>query len=262
MRTHIAQGIAAVFGLGFAGGVLPAWADSMELAPVTVTFAMTKKESQGTVYPRNQAGKEDRTQPITDWVEYAVVDSKSRTRYEVSGRKSVSFKIGNAEILRQIQDEWGGLPDGTVSGWKIMARPAVDLEEGSIRYDMFVQKNGQPEVSLGTVFVPTEMTNSGSMVVTENLSGDVTSVVISGSATYETGVIFRLMSDTTNFMGLFTGSMKLQTYLSDPSDKTSVTAIGVPAASKITAVIAADEEGNPITGTVTFGASKAVKSTQ
>jgi hypothetical protein len=259
MRTYTAKALIPLFSLGLVGGALPAFADSMQLAPVAVTFAMTKKESQGAVYPRNAAGKEDRTQPVTDWVEYSVTDSKGTKYYEVSGRKSSSYKIGNAEIIRAIQEEWGGLPDGTVSGWKLMALPTVDLKEGSLRYEVFAQKSGQSEVLICTVLVPTEMTNTGSWVVTENTQGEVTSVVITGSATYETAVSFNVANDPALFMGLFTGSVKLQTYLSDPLDKNSVTPIGVPGACKIASVIAADEEGNPITGSITFAASKAVK---
>jgi hypothetical protein len=259
MRTSKAQVLITWFSLGLVGGALPAIADSRELAPVAVTFAMTKKESQGAVYPRNAAGKEDRTQPVTDWVEYSVTDSKGTKNYEVSGRKSASYKIGNAEIIRAIQEEWGGLPDGTVSGWKIMALPTVDLEEGAVRYEVYVQKSGQSEVPLCTILVATEMTNTGSRVVTKNTQGEVTSVVITGSATYETAVRFSVMDDPTLITGLFTGSVKVETYLSDPLDKNSVTPIGVPGACKIASVIAADEEGNPITGSITFAASKAVK---
>jgi hypothetical protein len=229
-----------------------AFCDVYEAAPVTVTFALTQKWSMGALYPRDDAGREDKTQDLVENVEYSVEAKDGSTKnYSLFGRKAVTYKIGNREIIQSVGDF------ENPTNLTLLAQPVVDLETVSGSYTIFIYdtKNKEFVQELFSINLGPAIAGTGSGVETTNAQGETVSVVRSGSGTFESVVSIDELGT-----GLFTGSGALRTYLSDPSDKTSVEAVGVPGASRISSIIGGGE-GGYVTGTISFGASKLVRVT-
>ena len=243
-----------IFGLILAMWTSECFALEMGLAPVAFTFAVTKKQWTGSVYQRDEFGKEIKTLPLTDQETYTVSSKDGSTKtYTQFGRKSITTKLGNREVLSALNED--GSLDGTIAGWTLMAQPAVDTEEGSISYQIYAYKaSTQGRFDLFTVSATTEMTGTGSFVESKNASGETVSLTASGSATYEQAV--SIGDDKT--LGLFTCSVTLKTYLQDPNDKMSLNSLMVPSAAKIANIVGNDEDGGSYSGTISFAASKAV----
>jgi hypothetical protein len=217
---------------------------------VTVTVALTEKFSVGALYPRDKAGKEDKTQPITDRVEYSIAakDGTSKS-YDQFGRKALTRKVGNREVIQFMT----GAEE--TKGLTLMALPYVDIDNANLRYSVYVYNTFANEVFKELFFIEigTAMTGSGSEVKSINAQGEAVSVTVSGSAIFESVVTINY--DDLKLTGLFTGGAALKTYLPNPKDKTSLSVVGIPGNSKITGVVGGGE-GDYFTGTISFGASK------
>lgn len=229
----------------------------MTLGPVAVTFAITKKQSEGTVYPRDESGREDKTQPRTHQVNYTVTAANgSRKEYGQFGKKSTVVKLGNKELLTYLSDE--GHLDGSIAGWSFMAQPEFNPESGGMVYQVYAYKASTKErYDWFTISASSEMTGAASSVVSVDAAENIISKTISGSVTYEQAVAINA-DENQNVLGLFTCSATVKTYLADPTDKTSVEFLVVPAAAKVANVVGNDEDDNPYSGTISFAASKMV----
>jgi hypothetical protein len=203
----------------------------------------------GALYPRDEAGKEDKRQELVERTEYSVEAKDGSTKkYEQFGRKAVSYKMGNREVIQEL----GGLEDAT--NLTLLAQPVVDLNTEGFSYQIFVYntKSKQFVQDLLTINIGPAIAGTGSEVESINAQGEKVSVTKSGSATFDS-----VVNVVNGLIGVFTGSVAIKTYLSNPQDKTSVEAVGIPGASKISSIMGGDE-GGYMTGTISFGASKAV----
>jgi hypothetical protein len=226
---------------------------SQVAGPVTVTVALTEKVSIGALYPRDEMGREDKSQETTDRIEYSVeAKDGSSKKYDLFGRKALTYKIGNREIIQAVADT------EVTTGLTLLAVPFVDIDTAALYYSIYLYDTRSKEFLKEVLFINmgSAIAGSGSEVKSINANGDTVSVVVSGSGTFETPISVSFEESPT-LTGLFTGSVSLKTYLSDPKDKTSVEAIGIPAASKISNLVGGGE-GEYFTGTISFGASKAV----
>jgi hypothetical protein len=230
-----------------------AYEQTASLAPVAVTFALTKKQSYGALYPRLDDGTEDKTGELTDWVDYTVDKGTSSTYTALTSIKAATYKVANVDVLNYLVEV--GSIDST-TGWSIMALPTVDLEAGSISYDVYAAKSGEDNVDLFTVTVENELTATGSYVETLDSEGNVTSARLSGSATYESATSVSVFDQ--ELSGLFTSSIKVSTYLPETTERTALSAVGVPALTKISNILGSDEDGNPYGGSISFAASRMV----
>jgi hypothetical protein len=222
-------------------------------APVTVTVALTEKVSGGALYPRNEAGKEDKSQGPIDRIEYSVEakDGSSKS-YEQFGRKAVSYKIGNREVIQAMSNS------EEITGLTLLAVPFVDVDTASLSYSIYLYDTRSKEFlnEALSVNVGSAITGSGSAVRSINAQGETVSVSVSGSATFETPISVSF-GQYIELTGLFIGGASLKTYLSDPKNKISVEAVGIPGASKISSITGGGN-GEHFTGTISFGASKAL----
>ena len=221
-------------------------------SPVPVTVALTEKFSMGALYQRDETGKEDKTQPLTDRVEYSVEakDGTSKS-HDQFGRKALTFKVGNREVIQFMTGS------EETKGLTIMALPYIDIDRASLTYFVYVYDTISKKVSkeLFSIDVGTAMTGAGSEVKNINAQGETVSVTASGSAAFES--VVTISYDGLGLTGLFTGGAALKTYLPDPKDKTSLDAVGIPGASKISGIVGG-VEGDYFIGTISFGASKAI----
>jgi hypothetical protein len=221
--------------------------------PVTVTITLTERVWNGTLYPRDETGKEDKSQGTTDRIEYLVEakDGSSKS-YNLFGRKPITYKIGNREIIEIVNDS------RETTGLTLLAVPFVDTDTAILLYSIYLYDTRSKEflnevlsINMGSAF-----SGSGSEVRSINADGETVSVAVSGSGSFETPINVSF-GEFIKLNGLFTGGVSLKTYLSDPKDKTSVEAVGIPGASKISSLVGG-VEGESFTGTISFGASKAV----
>jgi hypothetical protein len=231
-----------------------AFCDVSQVAgPVTVTVALTEKVSIGTLYPRDEMGKEDKSQGTTDRIEYSIEakDGSSKS-YDLFGRKALTYKIGNREIIQEVT--------GTevTTGLTLLAVPLLDIDTANLSYSIYLYDTRSKEFlsEVLSINVGSAISGSGSEVRSINANGETVSVAVSGSGTFETPVTVRF-EGMSELNGLFSGGASLKTYLTDPKDKTSVEAVGIPGASKISSLVGGGE-GDYFTGTISFGASKAV----
>ncbi len=235
-----------------------------ELAPVTVTVALTKKTPTGVLYPRDENGKEMKADGTTsDPVQYSIEAADgSAKKFEMFGWKPVAKKVTNKEYIASLLEEGASL-----ANLALMARVGLGEGEASderylaLQYSIYVYNTRTREtVHEGPTFsIGKPIATTFSSEEWLNADGDRVKKAIKGASTYESKV--SIEANGVDLTGLFSGASVDKTYLEDPDDKYSLGSIEVPAAAKVVNIIAEGEDGSTYTGTISFGASKIVLST-
>lgn len=286
-------------------GVTSAYSQTTYVAgDVPVTIALTEKTSTaGTFVHDPSTGKPDTNQPAYSDT-WSTVDANLNpvADYNVAIAKPSTAKYDTKAFIAYLVTN-GVISDVTAAGWSLWATPVYDNTDpsGQLSYTVYAKKKGFDNVDLSAYFVSTpgletvdftsapsgvtlnpaisysvsDTTTYYSTSTSDNPpisgpgSGLAKPLIHSGSYTFEGPVSGGLIYTTDqsgyiSFTGVFTGSAKDTTYL-DPTDKTTVTVVAIPGASKITFNAGSDtaylDTPVSVSGTISFGASKAVKST-
>lgn len=259
---------------------------SYELAPVTVTIALTSKWAVPGTFLRDSSGKITNF-PAVD-ATWTIKDKNGNTVSDnsVSVAKPYSFKYGNKEFLGDLALYGNGLlPDGATSkgaGWVLYATPKPADQNGIGYTKVFARKKGFSDVDLTSLFaistpgsttVPQygtlqsagPLTFSGSQTILYNPDGSKKSVTRAGTYGIEGPVYGGLIwnpNDSSSFgitAGLLIGTATEFIYAADPAIKTEITVLGVPGAVTISSIVGSEGGPGSVTGSIAFSASKAVK---
>ena len=216
-----------------------------EASSQAVTIALTGKYLE--------PGYEDEDGNPTEELNTSQEGSNGPTK-EVNAIKinAKAYKVGNKEILQLALGE-----DVSTSGWSIVYKDGVmsatKKNEDDITIDVDMSAFAELEA-----FAESEVTTT---TYKYNSDGDPTATqTYAGSGTIE-GPVTITYGDS-EMVGYVSGAYKATTWYSDPSDKSTVDAINIPGAVKITG-LSGSQEGDygdeVFTGSVNLAAAKANK---
>ena len=234
------------------------------LTSVPVTFVFQYKDSEGTVRPRDSAGKEIRTAPLEGSTEFTIKSSDGSEKYTyIWGHKPVVGRLGNKELI-QHEIEQGRLSE-PVSGWSIKARPFTlwDGDMWNLSYEIYFAK-AEEEVAYCTGLVKgSGISNSGSFTLTSDSSGKTKAATHTGTRSYETPVSFIVKGDESEELlttGLFSCKASNTSYYKDELDKSTYELFCIPGKAQIANCLIQNDNGHGDSyayGSLTFGAPTA-----
>lgn len=239
-----------------------------------VTVALTVKEAAPGTFVRNGLGGAFFTpkQPAfyNEWWTGAIIGGdipypKTYNYEEIV--KITTTRYGNREILQELIDN-GDLP-GPVAGWSLIRTWERSDDDNNWYYTLTARKAGQADVSISDR-ISVSLKGSAFSYTTNQIYTYASQAwtLLRSRGNWEEAVEIALFlpSGDITLNGLSVGSNNFFYYYPDPGDKSTLDSVLVYGAEKISSLIGTrgfdpyfSDPGPTITGSISFGATRAVK---